>query len=152
MASNMYAVKCPCCGRSAIIDDYYKTNEQFIYCLRCGYNYAKTIKSYTDQSIEYNEEKYEGNGVFILVKKDGSYENMMLNNVTEKQLEKYKASFIDDNVDLEKSYLVSYKNGVFTILRGNPPENFHLPFEAYRKKVIAKYGNPEFDFMVPIEE
>lgn len=153
MASNIYALKCPCCGRSAFEDYYYKSGEQYTFCLRCGFNYTKTIKNYTVENIEYREEKNDGHGVFILVNKDGSRKNMMLNsNITDEQLEKYKASFMDDNVNQEKSYLVSYKDGVFTILLGNPSENFYLPFEEYREKVFAKYGVPKFDFMATIEE
>lgn len=153
MASNIYALKCPCCGRSAFEDYYYKSGEQYTFCLRCGYNYTKTIENYPVKSIEYREKKYDGHGVFILVNKDGSRKNMMLNsNMTDEQLEKYKESFMDDNVNQEKSYLVSYKDGVFTIFLGNPSTNFYLPFEEYRAKVFAKYGVPEFDFMVPIEE
>lgn len=153
MASNIYALKCPCCGRSAFEDYYYKSGEQYTFCLRCGYNYTKTIENYPVKSIEYREKKYDGHGVFILVNKDGSRKNMMLNsNMTDEQLEKYKESFMDDNINQEKSYLVSYKDGVFTILLGHPSENFYLPFEEYREKVFAKYGVPEFDFMVPIEE
>ncbi|MDN3956719.1 hypothetical protein [Sporolactobacillus laevolacticus] len=152
MASLIYAQKCPSCGRSAIIDDYYKTDEKYIYCLRCGYNYSKRIERYTDKGIDYKEEQYDGHGVFILVNKDGNRKNMLLNEVTDEHLVEYRAQFDDDNVDQEKSYLVFFKDGVFTILHGNPPENFHLPFEDYKKKMYAKYGQPEFDFMVPIEE
>lgn len=152
MASNIYALKCPCCGRSAIENYNYKTREQYNFCMRCGYNYSKTIENFTVKSIEYKEDKNDGNGVFILVYKDGGRKNMMLNNVTDEQLEKYQVLFMDDNVNQGNSYLVSYKEGVFNILLGNPPENFHLSFEEYREKMIEKYGVPEYDFMVPIEE
>jgi len=152
VASMIYAIKCPCCGRSAIKDDYYKTDEYYIYCLRCGYNHTKLIVSETAQSVEYKEEKYDGNGIFILVNKDGSRKSMLLNKVTEEHLEEHKALFEDDTVDQGKSYLVSFKDGVFSILGGNPPENFHLSFEDYKEKMFAKYGESECDFMVPIEE
>lgn len=152
LASLIYALKCPCCGRSAIIDDYYHTGEKYIYCLRCGYNYSKTIESETAQSVEYKEEKYDGNGVFILINKDGSRKSMLLNKVTDEHLKEHKVLFEDDTVDQEKSYLVSFKDGVFSILGGNPPENFHLSFEDYKKKMLAKYGGSECDLMVPIEE
>ena len=36
MASNIYALKCPCCVRAAIEEYYYKTGEQYTFCLRCG--------------------------------------------------------------------------------------------------------------------
>lgn len=153
MASIMYAIKCPCCGRSAFEDDYYKTDEKFIFCLRCGYNYSKTIEEYIQNNIKYKEEKSVGHGVFFLVNKDGSRKKMMLNSsLTKAQLKELKAKITENNVDQEKSYLISHENEVFTILFGNPPENFHLSFEEYREKMFAKYGVPEFDFMVPIEE
>lgn len=153
MASNMYAVKCPCCGRSAIEDDYYKTGEQYTVCMRCGYYYSKTIEKYTQDTIEYKEEERKGYGVFRLVNKDGSREHRMLDSsLTNAQLRELKAEIQDNNVNQEKSYLVTYENGIFTILSGNPPENLHLSFEEYREKVFAKYGVPDDDFMVPIEE
>ncbi len=153
MASNMYAIKCPCCGRSAIEDYYYKTHEKYIFCMRCGYYYTKTIEKYTETKIEYKEEKSEGHGMFKLENKDGSRERVILDcSLTDAQLEELKASLMDMKVNQEKSYLISYENGVFNILFGNPPENFHLSFEEYREKMFAKYGVPEYDFMVPIEE
>lgn len=149
----MYAIKCPCCGRSALEDYYYKTHEQYTFCMRCGYYYTKTIEKYTKDNIEYKEEKSEGHGMFILVNKDGSREKVILNcSLTDAQLEELKAKIMDNNVNQEKSYLVSHENGVFTILFGNPPENFHLSFEEYREKMLAKYGVPDYDFMVPVEE
>ncbi|MBM7650922.1 hypothetical protein [Neobacillus cucumis] len=153
MASNMYALKCPCCGRSAIEDYYYKTDEKYTFCLRCGYYYTKTIESYKANDVEYKEEKNDGHGVFILTDKNGSRKKMMLNGrLSDAQIEEYKASFMDGIVDQKKSYLVSYENGVFKILLGNPPENFYLSFDEYREKMFSKYGVPEYDFMVPIEE
>lgn len=153
MASNMYATKCPCCGRSAIEDYYYKTQEQYTFCMRCGYYYTKTIQKYTKDDIEYKEEKNEGHGIFVLVNKDGNREKVILNrSLTNVQLEEFKAKIMDNNVNQEKSYLVTYENGVFTILFGNPPENFHLSFEQYREKMFEKNGVPDYDFMVPIEE
>lgn len=153
MASNMYATKCPCCGRSAIEDYYYKTQEQYTFCMRCGYYYTKTIQKYTKDDIEYKEEKNEGHGIFVLVNKDGNREKVILNcSLTNAQLEEFKAKIMDNNVNQEKSYLVTYENGVFTILFGNPPENFYLSFEQYREKMFAKNGVPDYDFMVPIEE
>lgn len=76
----------------------------------------------------------------------------MLNEITDEQLEEYRMSCLDDKVDPERSYLVSYKDGIFTILFGSPPENFYLPFEEYKEKMTRKYGAPEYEIMVPIEE
>ena len=77
---------------------------------------------------------------------------MLGSNPTNAQLEELKVKFMDNNVNQEKSYLATYENGVFSILLGNPPENFHLSFEDYREKMFAKYGVPDYEFMVPIEE
>lgn len=149
MGSNIYALKCPCCGRSAIEDNYYTTDEMYTFCMRCGYNYSKVIENWTETSSEYREEKNDGNGVFILENKDGSRKNMMLNSsITDEQLKKFKLSFMEDNVNQENSYLVSYYSGVFTILLGNPSENFHLTFEEYKEKMNAKYGVPDYDFII----
>lgn len=153
MASNMYATECPCCGRSAIEDYYYKTGEQYTYCMRCGYYYTKTIEKFTKDTIEFKEEKSEGHGMCILVKKDGRRERIFFDSrPTNAQIEDLKAKIMDENVNQEKSYLVTYENGEFTIIFGNPPENFHLSFEEYREKMFAKYGIPDYEFMVPIEE
>lgn len=149
----MYAVKCPCCERSAFEDDYYKTDERYTFCLRCGFNYTKIIKDYTEKGVEYTEESYEGHGIFILTKKDGSRVSMMLNRrITDEDLQEYKSSYMDSEVNQQKSYLVSFEEGKFTILLGTPPENFFLPFEEYKTKMFTKYGKSEFDFMVPLEE
>lgn len=153
MASNIYATQCPCCGRSAIEDYYYKTDEQYTFCIRCGYNYSKTIEKWRTDCFEYKEEKNDGNGVVVLEKKDGSRKKILLNSVvTDEQLENYKTSFLADDINQDKSYLILFRNGVFTVLLGNPPENFYLPFEEYKEKMFVKYGVPDYDFMVPLEE
>ncbi|WP_400244505.1 hypothetical protein AB3U99_24025 [Niallia sp. JL1B1071] len=153
MGSIYYAVKCPCCGRSAFKDYYYKTDEEYIVCLRCGFFYKKVIESETANSVEYVEETNDGHGIFILYRKDGSREKVSLNSeITDEQLESYKSLFTNEEIDQEKSYLVSYKQGTFTILLGNPPENFYLPFEEYKRKMLAKYGLAEDEIMVPLVE
>ena len=153
MGSILYAVKCPCCERSAIEDYYYKTEEKYTFCLRCGFNYTKIIKSHTDKSIEYTEETNEGHGVFILLKKDGSRESMMLNrSITDQDIEEYESSYMKEEVNQQESYLVSFKEGIFSILLGTPPANFFLPFEEYKTKMFEKYGKAEDEFFVPIEE
>ncbi|MDX8345367.1 hypothetical protein [Rossellomorea sp. YZS02] len=152
MASIMYAIQCPCCERTAYVDDYYKTDEKYIFCMVCGYYFTKTIEKYTENSIKYKVEERKGHGMFVLENNDGNCKKVMLNDsLTVTQLEELKASLKDTNVNQEKSYLISFENGVFTILFGNPPEHFYLSFEAYRKRMIAKYGVPEYDFMVPID-
>ncbi|MFD2215296.1 hypothetical protein [Metabacillus endolithicus] len=134
MASNMYAVKCLCCGRSAFEDFYYKTDEQYTFCMRCGYYYAKTIKKSTMDTIEYKEEKIGGHGIFILENKDGSREKVSLNrSLTNEQLKELKNALRGENVNGEKSYLVTYENGIFTILFGT-----RLKISICRLKNIVK--------------
>lgn len=153
MGSIIFAKKCPCCGRSAVEDLDYNTSEFYIFCSRCGYNHSKIIKSYTQKTVEYEEEENVGHGVFLLVMNNGAHEITYLDcPVTEDVLKGLYKSFEDDNVNKEKSYLVLYENGEFSVLLGNPPKNFHLSFEEYKEKMFAKYGVPEYDFFVPIEE
>lgn len=91
--------------------------------------------------------------MFVLVNKDGSRTRTLLDRtLTDENLEQFQAAYLGDSVNKDKSYLVTFKDGEFTILLGNPPENFHLSFEDYKAKMFAKYGRSEFEFMVPIEE
>lgn len=154
MGSNISAVKCNNCGRSAIEDFYYKTNEKYTFCRRCGYNYTKKIIRETANHIEFEEDERKGHGVLLLVKKDEICQTMLFNStVTKKQIEENKALFMSEETDQEKSYFVTFNNGVFDIIVGNPPENFHLPFEEYKEKMRKKYGDYEyFDALVPIED
>ncbi|MBS4189953.1 hypothetical protein KHA94_07005 [Bacillus sp. FJAT-49705] len=151
MASNLSAVKCPQCGRSAFEEFYYRSDEQFICCYRCGYNYFKKIRKATRNKVEYRENTEDGHGVFLLVNKDGSREITLLNiEITAAEIEKYKTAFTSDEIDQEKSFLATFKDGRFTIQFGSPSDNFHLSFEEYKEKMIKKYGG--IDFLVPIEE
>lgn len=153
MASNMFSTQCPHCGRSAIEDNYYKTDETTIVCYRCGYYYSRKIKTWTDTTLEHEEDEHLGYGVILLNKKEGSGKRVLLNRaLTSDEIEAYYADFFKDDVDQENSYFILYQDGVFTIKFGIPTENFHLPFEEYKVKMIEKYGEDEYDFMVPIEE
>ncbi|MEW8986182.1 MAG: hypothetical protein AB2401_04120 [Bacillus sp. (in: firmicutes)] len=153
MASIIYATKCPNCGRSAIEDHYYKIGEIYTYCLRCGYHYEKTIESSAKDSVEYKEVTSKGYGILTLAKKDGRRERTFFDSpLTDEQMENFQQAYLNDDVNKEKSYMVTFKDGEFTVVLGNPPENFHLSFEDYKVKMFAKYGKPEYDFFVPIEE
>lgn len=154
MASILFAVKCPHCGRSAFADDYYKTGEKFICCRRCGYNYSKLIKYETENSIEYKEIEWEGYGVILIVNKNGSREWTVFNyEITTGEIEELNKAITAEDVEQSQSYFVIFKDGKFTILFGNPTENFHLSFEEYTKKMAEKYLDYEIgDYLVPIEE
>ncbi|ASK61876.1 hypothetical protein CFK37_06730 [Virgibacillus phasianinus] len=136
MASTYSAMQCPNCGRSAIEDYYYKIGEQFICCHRCDYNYSKVIEHETSQ---YKEDAFGGYGIFMVVKKKGSREIIVLDGeLTNNQLEKFTKIFSESEVDQKSSYLVHFSNGQFTILLGTSPKNYFLSFEDSLEKEIGE--------------
>ncbi|MFE1242544.1 hypothetical protein ACFW35_00305 [Fictibacillus sp. NPDC058756] len=88
------------------------------------------------------------------MKKDNTSQMQLFNStVTEKQIEENKNIFMKEDTDKDRSYFVTFHNGVFNVISGTPPENFHLPFEEYKEKMRKKYGDFEyFDVLVPIED
>ncbi|WP_227939876.1 hypothetical protein [Alkalihalobacillus deserti] len=154
MASIYSAIKCPYCGRSAIEDFNYTSDEKYISCIRCGYNYTKILKEGSNDLNEFEEDSREGHGVFSLMKKDGKREMRLFNHrLSNDALETYKRMFLGNSVDQEKSYLIMYEDEIFSIVLGSPSENFYLSFEEYKEKMFKKYGNNnDFEFIVPIEE
>ena len=152
MASVMCATKCPHCGRSAIIDDFYKIAVRYIHCRRCGYNCVQCPDPSVVQWYGHEPEENFGYGVFFLYKQNGHTE-MVLFNGPQGDMEQYEKRIMEEDPELKHSYLVRYEDGLFTILLGNPSENFHLPFEEYAEKVIAEYGGiEETEGLVPIED
>ncbi|SFB30536.1 hypothetical protein SAMN04488072_11481 [Lentibacillus halodurans] len=151
MASVCSAIACPHCGCCATEDDHYKTGEKFIWCYRCGYSYYKTIDHVENHVPIYSETVYEGHGMFLLVSKDEKRETdgrRILNRpLTEQEMQAFQDAFQDDDVDLEKSYFVTYENGEFTTIAGTVPEDFYLPFEEYK----IKRGEDNLEVIVPIE-
>lgn len=155
MASLGFAIECPNCGRSAFEENFYKTDETYIICYRCGYNYRRIMKEEFDGYIEHEEMEFKGFGVILLTKKNQMRELIMINDpMKEGEIEAYKAKFTDDDVDLENSYFVTFKDGEFSVLLGTPSENFHLSFKDYKKKMLMKYEDhdEDMDLFVPIEE
>lgn len=59
MGSLTYAMKCPQCGRSAFEDSYYKTDETYIICYRCGYYYSRQIKETRASELIINTQVYD---------------------------------------------------------------------------------------------
>lgn len=154
MASIISAIKCPHCGRSAVEEFDYKTDEKTIACYRCGFYYSKRIKSFATNPIKFTEEKCEGYGVFIVMKKDGNKKVTLFNEeILQEKINEYQKEFSHDEMDKEKSFLVTYREGVFIIHCGNPSENFHLSFEQYKIKMFKKYESDDLPkCLVPIEE
>lgn len=154
VASNMFAMECPQCGRSAFEDNYYKTDETTIICYRCGYYYSKKIINWTSSPIEFEETEDIGYGVLLLSKKRGQRKRYIFNHrPTQKEMEKYHEELSDNDVDQSNSYFITFNEGKFKVEFGDPSENFYLPFEAYKEKMIKKYGEYEYsDILVPMEE
>ncbi|MCM3109681.1 hypothetical protein [Lederbergia lenta] len=145
MTSVMCSIECPNCGRSAIEDNYYKSEEKYIYCYRCGYLYKRMTKD----GVNFQVDKNKGYG--HLSKKSGEGKAVFFNSqMTIDQLGEYTNEFYSENTSQEKSYLITYEDGVFRCLLGTPTDNFHLSFEEFKEKMIKKYGEDEFG-LVPIE-
>ncbi|MCM3389224.1 hypothetical protein M3649_13875 [Ureibacillus chungkukjangi] len=143
MASILYEVKCPCCEWSVFEDYYYKTGERYIICSRCGLDYKKLLYHTDEKGFEYREEINGGHGVFVLMKKDGIRVSTRLNGrITDEELEEYKSRFMKDEVNQQESYLVSFEEGVFTIILGTPPEGFFL---------MCEEGKTDNEFVLPLE-
>ncbi|MBS4218485.1 hypothetical protein KHA96_09190 [Bacillus sp. FJAT-49711] len=91
-----------------------------------------------DGKFQLVEEEYKGYGVFRMVHKSSrSTLNMLNEPITDESLEKYKIIFMDE-LNQKESYLVSFENGLFTTLLGNPPEQFFLSFEEFQEEGIPK--------------
>lgn len=139
MASIYSAIECPHCGRTAIVDDYYKIGERFICCDRCGYSYSRVIERETDGTIDYKEESVGGHGVFMLVKKEGSGKIVVLDReIDADTFDKYSKEYFTDEVDQDSSYLLTYTDGVFSTLLGKLPEDYLLPFKESQEKEIKE--------------
>ncbi|RYG73347.1 hypothetical protein EU245_06555 [Lentibacillus lipolyticus] len=150
MASIYSGIACPHCGCCATEDDYYKTGEKFIWCFRCGYSFYRTIDYFDGNNPVYNETEHEGYGMVFVVSKDEETDDdgrTILNRpLSDKEMDEFKQLFLKENVDLKKSYFVTYENGEFTTIAGTPPEDFYIAFEDYK----AKMGEGNLELIVPV--
>ncbi|MTT31794.1 hypothetical protein GMB86_07185 [Terrilactibacillus sp. BCM23-1] len=122
MGSTYSVIKCPHCACSAIEDFYYKSDEKYIICDNCGYNYSQFYKIDPVKGEVLEVDEREGHGVCVIVRKDGGRKRILFNSViTAKEFEKYSKIFSEDDVDQEASYMVGYEHGCFIPLFGNPP-------------------------------
>ncbi|WP_088007084.1 hypothetical protein [Indiicoccus explosivorum] len=155
MASNMYATECPQCGRSAIVDEYYKRGDRYLTCWRCGYCHTVENRAFHEKDgVGFEEEVCPGFGVFVWRGKKDGYQITMLGKFDEALEREYMEKFHEEGTDQETSYFVRYDEGRFKVLAGKPTENFHLPFDVYRDKMYKEYDCvTEFErYLVPIEE
>lgn len=136
MGSIMVNRACPQCRGLAIDDDYYKIGERYIYCYCCGYTYIR--EQYFDEEENTNklkEVESKGYGIFRLAKKDGPGELYSIDTpITDELITEYKEKIENDEIDREKSYLVSYSDGKFTVLFGTVPERYLISYGEYKEK------------------
>ena len=59
MGSVIDYIECPHCGQDAYSDFYYKTGEEYVNCMNCGYQYSATIKDRTKRLDELDEDDFE---------------------------------------------------------------------------------------------
>ena len=59
MGSVLDFKECPHCGNEATSDYYYKTNEEYIHCIYCGYYKSITIKDKTKRLDELEEDDWQ---------------------------------------------------------------------------------------------
>lgn len=88
------------------------------------------------------------------MKKDGNRKvTIFTEEILQERISEFQKEFSQDDIDRERSFLVTYEEGVFKIHCGTPSENFHLPFEQYKINMLEKYGDDDFNrYLVPIEE
>ncbi|WP_249869973.1 hypothetical protein [Oceanobacillus saliphilus] len=148
MASTYSAISCPHCNCCATKDDYYKTGEKFILCYRCGYSCSRTFDYLNGNEPVYQENEYKGHGVCLVRKQDGTgTRNFFQRHLSSEEITKNIEALSEEGVDIENSYFVLFKNGVFKTLAGNPPEDFYLSFEDYKKK--REENNQQLEVIVP---
>jgi hypothetical protein len=77
----------------------------------------------------------KGHGMFRLAKKDSPGDLYSIDiPITDELIDEYKGKLENDEVDQEKSYLVSYSEGTFTVLFSNVPERYLISYEDYKQK------------------
>jgi len=142
MASIMLYWKCPHCAGIAVMDDYYKIGDQYLWCERCGYSYQKEQDYYDSQKNEifFKETEQIGYGMFKIVNKEGKSQLVPIHSIlTDERIEAYKKEMEREDIDKEKCYLVSYKDNELKVLFGEVPELYFYTYDEYKKL------HPDFD-------
>ena len=80
MGSVLDLIECPNCKQEAVIDFYYKTGEEYIFCKNCGYsrrvtiiNRDKALNDLNDSDWEIKEIKNPF-GAYRIGYQDGTYQ------------------------------------------------------------------------------
>ena len=136
MASIYTAVPCPHCDCCATEDHHYKTDEKFIFCFRCGYNYKKTlIPCQQNDCLVFSEKELKGYGICRMKKLTGERSTKIFNRpLSNADILKHAYAFFEPAVNQEDSYFVIFKNNEFITLAGTPPKDFFIPFIEYQRK------------------
>src|SRR5699024_11597778 len=76
------------------------------------------------------------------------YTTLFRSPLADGEVQEYLDAFLKDDVNLEKSYFVTFEDGIFTTLAGNPPEDFYQPFETYKQQREANHQQLEIIILV----
>jgi len=59
MGSVIDYIECPNCEQEAYSDFYYKTGEEYVNCMNCGYHHSATIKNRDKKLNELTDDDWE---------------------------------------------------------------------------------------------
>ncbi|WP_026699788.1 hypothetical protein [Salibacterium aidingense] len=130
IASVLERIACPNCSCVALEDFYYKIGETYILCNRCGYQYARELKLGPDRKERFEENEIIGFGCSQIVNKDGSTEREIFREpISSDTIQQFRYEWNKGTTNQEKSFLLSFENGIFTPLIGTPPKDFLKPYD-----------------------
>jgi Zn ribbon nucleic-acid-binding protein len=120
MGSVLDTIECPNCGNEATSDYYYKTEEEIILCLYCGYYKSVTIKDANKRLEEVEEDDWQ---VVEVKKPYGAYRIKYKDYAIEEcgtliAFEDFKIlkDKVDENKEDVESFVISrYKDGEIII-------------------------------------
>lgn len=144
MGSVLSEEKCKC-GGVVTIDDYYKTFEIYVSCNRCGYFYSRELKRdenykpiFDDQGKPiYIEKELPGYGSACIWSKKGVGSIYYLREPLTKEIEEEFFKILqEEDVDKEKSYLISYdkQTNLVKAIYGRPPLLYQQLEEKYEEE------------------
>jgi Zn ribbon nucleic-acid-binding protein len=130
MGSLLDTIECPNCGQEATSDFYYKTGEEIVLCMYCGYHKSVTIKDANKRLDEVEEDDWQ---IVEIKKPYGAYRIKYKDYAVEEcgtliAYEDFKIlkDKVDENKDDVESFVISrYKDGEIIIksIIGNEKES-----------------------------
>lgn len=148
MGSVLSEIDCPNCGRTAIEDYYYKTDEIYIFCQSCGYNKSSTLKRDDNGNVIKDE---DGRWIYIdeesipycafEIKKLGMSGRHVGSIETEGDFQKFKEG-VKKNARIDGLEYVKIKR-----FDGENFEEFYLDMPAGKRKITEEdpYGEEEWE-------